>query len=337
MALHPTGRVSSGQGVVVLLNANAGKVTAETVAALRQGLPDAQVKLSRSLDAAAAQVKRLALQQPRLLLSGGGDGAVTALINFWRETGRSLPPLGLLPLGTGNAWAHATGTPALRHLLARLPRLDWPLPTRRFNLLEVEGRLCPFAGAGWDTQLLTAYHRHAGGRTAKLLPKALRRGLGGYLTGAARFAIPKALIQFRPRAELITAQPYRTLDRNGGLHRRSPGRLCKGPFSVLGLSTTTQYGFRFEAFPFATAVPDHFNLRFYDRPLALALVDIPRIWRGSPRVRGMRDFFLREVKVAFDEPVPFQIAGDLVGERTEVEARLASETVDVVDWHLLER
>jgi len=328
------GRVGRGRGVAVVFNRRARHVTPAAIAAVAAVLPDAELVLTRTTAECDGEIAKLAARPrpARLVLSAGGDGAVTALLNAWRRTGRPMPPLGLLPLGTGNAWAHSTHAPKLKALLRLLPGLRWPLPTRRFALLDCEGTLCPFAGTGWDARLLDDYTRHREGQVGQLLPRPLRDGLGGYLAAGLRFTVPEGLAHRRPHARVTTSAPAWEVGPGERLVERPAGALWDGRFSVLAMGTTPQYGFHFEAFPFAGEVPGTFNLRVYDRPLWLALPDLPRLWRGVHPLRGMHDFFVRDARVTVSPPQPFQLAGDDVGERHELAVRLAAETVDVVDW-----
>src|SRR5262249_20794211 len=119
--------------------------------------PGARVLASQSLDEAAAFARSLREAPPDLIVSAGGDGTAVALINALRDglprstgngsaAGRSTvgaagaSAFGVLPLGTGNGWARVTGAPAWRTALNRLGRASQrplPLPSRRFDLVEV--------------------------------------------------------------------------------------------------------------------------------------------------------------------------------------------------------
>ena len=328
-------RLGKGTGVVAILNASAGNMTPALGVAIRSALPDAEVVESRSVEEAREAVRRLARTRPRLLVSGGGDGAVTALINSWRETGVELPPIALLPLGTGNAWAHAVGAPALSDLVLKLKTLPWPLPMRRFNLLEVCGVLCPFAGGGWDASILEGYGRFRDGRFSKFLPRWLRRGVAGYLVSLAGFSLHELTHPHRARVKITAPPPSLTLAAGQQLEHVLPSTLYEGSFSVVAMGTEPEYGFGFKAFPFANAAPGRLNLRVYDRSLPFAAADAVRLWRGLHPIQGMRDFFVSEARLDFDRPVRFQVAGDSFGLRTSVAVRLVRDAVELVDWSSL--
>jgi len=72
-------------------------------------------------------------------------------------------------------------------------------------------------------------------------------------------------------------------------------------------------------------------VRIYQGQVHDALWNAARIWRGLD-VEGMYEWFVTEVRMRFSRPMPFQIGGDPMGERTEIVLRAARERVRVVDW-----
>ena len=95
-----------------------------------------------SADEAALFVReRMAAEQrPAVVIAAGGDGTVRLVAQELAGTG---VPLGVLPLGTGNDFAHANGIPTdIAGALDRIVRRS----TRAIDLLEVNGR--PFVTAG---------------------------------------------------------------------------------------------------------------------------------------------------------------------------------------------
>ena len=57
-----------------------------------------------------------------------------------------------------------------------------------------------------------------------------------------------------------------------------------------------------------------------------------QLWRGDHPVAKMHTWLLTRCKATFSRPVPFQVGGDRMGMRTEIEYALATEQVDVLDW-----
>jgi len=331
-----------GNAVAALLNGRARKVTPAAVRALRHALPASTILVSDDLDQARRHVRELIRQRPEVVLSGGGDGAAMRLLNFWREEGGGdLPAIGILRLGTGNGWARAVGAPPFFAHARRLQRADGrPWPVREFTLVEVEGHLCPFAGVGWDARILNDYQRNLDKRSSQLLGSRfaswLHKGRRGYFYSVARTTIPGEWMRSRREGqaqvvlENLGAQAF-------AVHAGEPAPLPatsilhEGAISVGAASTVVEWGYGLRAFPYARLVPGLINVRIYEGHVLDAVRNAVRIWRGID-VEGMHDFFAAAVRMRFSRPMPLQIGGDPMGERSELILRAARETARVVDW-----
>jgi diacylglycerol kinase family enzyme len=333
--------VGTGHGVAVLFNGRAKQVTYAVVRAMRKALPDALVLVSEDLEQAERHVHLIAEAKPEVVISGGGDGAATRLLNLLRPLlpqRAPFPPVGMLRLGTGNAWARAVGTDSYFRAVKRLPHLRWPLPTSRFDLVEVEGALCPFAGFGWDARILNDYQRNLDRRSSQIfgsrISTRLQKGLGGYLYSLFRYTVPRELMQMRNgqpkvRVERVTGESMRMV--GGDPAPCADTVLYEGQVSVAAAATCPEYGYGIRAFPFAGKVPGFINLRIYDRPVTDALRHAKLLWTGLP-APGLHDFFVKRARMTFSRPMPFQVGGDAHGERTTVEFAVADSPVDVVNW-----
>ena len=338
-------RLGTGKGVAALLNGRARHVSSKAVRALERALPDALILVSEDFEQARRHVARIVAGKPRLVLSGGGDGAIVRLLNFLREEGaHPLPALGVLKLGTGNGWARVCGAPDFFTLARALPLLPDPLPTRRFDLVEVEKTLCHFAGVGWDAKILNDYSRNLDKRSAQLvgstLATRLHKGVVGYLYSTARITIPELMREPQPHVsiESLEGQAY-SLDARGALlpiidaEGGAPARkLHEGAFSIAAAGSTPEWGFGFRAFPFAQKKPGYINLRTYDRHPLEAARNVFKLWRGNHPQPGMTDFFVRKARLTFSRPVPFQIGGDPYGLRSTLDFSAAAEAANLVDW-----
>jgi diacylglycerol kinase family enzyme len=331
-----------GTTLAALLNGRARKVTPAAVRALRHALPDSTVLVSDDFDQARRHVRELIKQRPEVILSGGGDGAAMRLLNFWREEGGgALPTLGILRLGTGNGWARVMGAPEFFTHARRLRRLRGQrLPAQEFTLVEVENHLCHFAGVGWDARILNDYQRNLDKRSSQLvgsrLASWLHKGVRGYLYSVARITVPEEWMRLHEEGQARVV-----LENLGpevfGLRGSEPvalageTRLHEGPVSVGAASTVPEWGYGLRAFPYALFKPGFINVRIYEGHVLDALLNAARLWRGL-EVPGMRDWFATAVRMRFSRPMPFQVGGDAMGERTEIVLRAARETVRVVDW-----
>jgi diacylglycerol kinase family enzyme len=328
--------------VMVNLHARRGS---ERVGALVQRLfPRARLALTRSLDEARTWIdQQLRPNPPTLLLAGGGDGTITGLINTMREQGLALPAIGVLPLGTGNAWARVTGAPKPSVALRRLAALDGaPPPLRPFSLVSLDGRLAPFAGTGWDSEVLQDFKD----QLSKFPPGPLRQanaGLRGYMGALFSRTIPRHLFgdsDLRVKVYNLGA-PALTVDLRGNvvpLPRGETGALLyDGPVGIAGAATTPEFGFGFKAFPFAQAAPHRLSVRVYGASVSEATRNMFKLWRGEHPLPNMHDYFVERLRMDFNREVPFQMGGDIMGMRRSLEFSLAEESVRLVDWRRLGR
>ncbi len=341
--------VGRGRSIAALLNLHARHVTPRVIRALRTALPEANILVSEDIDQARRHARSIAADRPEVVLGGGGDGSIVKLINLLREAsgGAWLPTFGVLRLGTGNAWGRVTGADEFAREVKILSKLPWPLPTRRFDLIDVENVWCHFAGVGWDARVINDYLRNLDKRSSALVGSrvatAMHKGLGGYLYSLFRYTVPDevraAVTEGRVRVlvenvdgEVFTlnsqAQPIPLKDSDGN----NPRILYEGPMGVACVATEPEWGFGFRAFPFAQAVPGCFNARVYDRPTLEATSKMMRLWRGEFPEPGMHDFYARRLRMRFSRPMPFQIAGDGLGMRDSVEYGVADRPAYLVDW-----
>jgi len=337
-------RVGRGQDIALWFNGRAKQVTKSVVHAFRTAAPKARMFVTSDLEEARAAARDLATRPPRLLFCGGGDGTSVVLLNLLREEGATtFPPIGLLKLGTGNGWPRAVHAPGWRTTSKLLRTLPLDAPTRRFDLVEVEGRLCHFTGVGWDAVILHDYVRNLQRRRRQPVvgsfAERLNRGIGGYLYSVARHTVPTQMRQqlkhgrVRVRRENLGARAL-TVDS----HRRAvpvTGKeetLFKGPMSVAAAATEPFWGAGFRAFPFARLVPGRINVRIYERGVLAGLTNIMQLYRGAIGHKGMHDFFLTRARFVFSRPMPFQIAGDVMGPRESLEVAVARQTVQLLDW-----
>jgi hypothetical protein len=328
--------------IAVLVNLKARRGSERVASVCRRELPGARVHSSRSLDDALGFARQLTDAPPNLLISAGGDGTAVALINALRGQPAAATPIGCLPLGTGNGWARATGAPRWRRAIERLGELQRsgaPIPTWTFDLVEVDGVLGHFAGTGWDAEIIDDFHAQKTG--FGVLPHSRRNGLAGYMHGLFSRTIPRHLMRReRVQVELVNSgEDAIGVDEQGRPVELPRGRrgdvLYRGPVSVCAAATSPEWGFGFRAFPFAGLVPRRFCMRVYAGNVVEATLRMRSLWRGIHPMPKMHSWLLTSCIARFSEPVPFQIGGDRVGRKQEVEYRLAPEQVNLLHWRRL--
>jgi diacylglycerol kinase family enzyme len=325
-----------GGGLAIIVNANAKRGGRRVAAQIARALPEAQVKLTRTIEELSGWLKTL--RDPACVLAAGGDGTAIALVNALDRVtppGTPLPPVGVLPLGTGNAWAHACGAKKLDAAIRLLQRPASPLPVRSYGLVDCEGTLTHFAGSGWDAQVLDDYKSQLS--QSKGPAYRLNKTAYGYVAATLFRTAPKTLLFGRPHVilenlgdEVYTITADRKLLRLAGVKHGDV--LYDGMSSVAAASTCPEFGYGFRAFPFAERMTGMLNVRIYDRSAQGAVASIPKLWRGAHPLRGMHDWFTTGVRMTFSRPVPLQIGGDAVGMRQSVDFRLGSREIAMLDW-----
>lgn len=331
--------------IAVVVNLNARKGSERFAEWARKTLPRSKVVATRSVedlhrfvDDAASGVA------PRLVLSGGGDGTAIGILDAMRAKGLAFPAVGLVPLGTGNAWAFSTKAPSPKRALAAMQQVvergDTTVPTSDFWLLEVEGRLTPFADAGWGAEIL---HDYKVQRQQASVFKKLVEGQVGYFTSLFGRTIPRNVLQRkRPQVRVVNLAPRAfTFDPHGNVVEvpdAGPGTvLYEGPYGVAGAGTTMELGFGMKALHFARRKPGHMHVRVYAATAAQATLRIPELWRGVHPLPYSHDFLTTHCRMEFDREVPVEVGGDIIGLRKQVEYRIAPQVVSVLEWSRLAR
>ena len=334
--------IGRGGEVAGWFNTRARRVTEPRVDAFRAALPDARVYAASTFEEAEAHAQELVNSPPRILFCGGGDGTVVALLNSLRTQGATTFPLiGLFKLGTGNGWPSAVGARRYEKELVGLTRLSLEPPRRQFQLCEVEGKLCQFAGVGWDATLLNDYRRNLEARQQQLVAggvaSRLSKGLGGYLYSLFRITVPEEIGRAREGRTQLTVEnlgePALTFDakRQRVLVPASQATLYAGPMSIGAAGIEPYWGSRFMAFPYAQAVPGRMNFRVYDRHVLEGVNNMFNLW-GGRALRGMHDWWVTGVRLRLSRPMPFQVGGDVMGTREVIDFTMARETVELIDW-----
>jgi diacylglycerol kinase family enzyme len=332
-------RLGAGTGLAVLVNANAKRGGRRVAVQIARSLPGASVRLTKSAQEIDAWLAVLA--RPRGVFAAGGDGTAVALVNALSRLtpeAHPLPTMGILPLGTGNGWAHALGAPKLHRCLELLAQSRDALPTRACTLIEVEGTLAHFAGSGWDAMILEDFKRQL--EVSKGPGRHFSKSVYGYLSATLLRTAPKVAVLGNPHVVIENLGPEVYLIDGEGRPRpmdgvRSGSVIYDGPVGIASVSTCPEFGYRFKAFPFAERMPGFMSVRAYVRGALGAVATIPRLWNGEHPLRGMHDWLATHIRMTFSRAVPLQIGGDAHGMRRTIEYRAASRGIGMVDWRRL--
>jgi diacylglycerol kinase family enzyme len=327
----------AGKGLYIVVNANAKRGGRRIAVQIARALPAATVRLTKSLAELEGWLRTI--QEPRCILSAGGDGSAVALLNALDRVvpkDGEFPPVGALPLGTGNAWAHALGARKLDTCVKALARHDGPVPTKRYGLFTCDGVLTFFGGCGWDAQILDDYRLQLEASPSSRVAKSV----WGYLTAMLSRTVPKSVLYGRPHViiENLGDEVF-TVDEYGRVYPMEDVRrgtiLYEGMASVAGAATCPEFGYGFKAYPFAERMLGYMNVRIYDAKTHKAVASIPKLWKGEHPLDGMNDWFAKEVRMTFSRPMPLQIGGEAIGSRQTVEYKSSDRMVDALDWRML--
>lgn len=325
-------------------NTHAKRVTAARVAKFQQALPEARVYAASTFDDARKHADELVKHLPRVLFCGGGDGTVVTLLNLLRERGvTKFPIIGLFKLGTGNGWPSAVGARRYERQVAALSLLPSELPLHHYQLIEVEGRVCQFAGVGWDATLLHDYKRNLEKRENQLVAGSvasrMSKGVGGYLYSLFRLTVPGELKRAKSPTVLKLENiggPVKTFDAKRDRVEVPAAQkiLYEGPMSIGACGVEPFWGAKFMAFPYAEAEPGRFNFRVYDRHVLTGVNNMFNLWQGRD-LPGMHDWWVTRVRLHLSRPMPYQLGGDVAEQREVVDFTLAPQTVELIEWSKL--
>ncbi len=351
LRLVPPSEPAPEAKVAVLLNANARKVTDKVVRSLSHVVPDGDLFLSES----QADCRRIATtvvdRRYNTVFTGGGDGTFVGFVN---EIHRQLalrskyfpqraPRFGVLKLGTGNglaSWVNASSPRGEGFLDDVLRARTGEIPGyRSLDLLDVDGKLSPFAGMGVDGKLLNDYIWVK----ENLGKGALRRmlsGPGGYFSAVALRTVPHYLTtSTKVECEVHNGHdaPAYRLNPDGSVQSEvAPGELIfRGRLMMCAAGTIPFYGYQFRMFPFAGQRPGYMNLRLGAVGAVEALANLGNLWKGRwfPGHERVCDLHAKSFTAKFARPMPFQVGGDAEGYRDSLQMRVSSEPVQLVDFH----
>lgn len=328
--------------VAVLINLHARRGSESTAELVRKILPEARVALTRSLDEARRWLSdELLPRPPRVLLAGGGDGTAVSLVTEMRAHGLRVGAFGVLPLGTGNAWANELRTPEARRAMQGIAALgEASPPVRDFSMIEVEGRLTPFAGSGWDADIVADYQTlvSTNDRTSDV-----KGGKLGYVRSIVTRTVPR---QMRgdgpPNVRLVSLDDEPLVIDPAGRPQRIAGAgygsvLYEGPASVAGAGTTSELGLHAKIFPFVNLVPGKMEVRIYAASALEGALNMLRIWKGVHPLPKDHHWLLSRCRMEYDREVPVEIGGDVIGSRRSIEYGVSTTSVPMIDWAALAR
>ena len=320
----------------VILNANAGRVTPRLAKTISLVVKPDHVFLTESPEHAKEVVELCLEREYRTVFAGGGDGTIMDTVNTldsYRSDVGHLPNVGVLRLGTGNALARMLGS-------RRSPARDLATfqagdvhRSHAMRMMTCDDTLFPFGGLGLDAAVLNDYYSMKNSwKDTRLAP--LFKGLSGYVLASFTKTVPALLRQTMPEVTVInTGAPAYKMDQNGnelGDVIETGEVLYKGPCSFIGGGTTEIIGYGVRLFPHATQRAGRYQLRLISMNTWECVKNILPAARGTLNHPKLHDYYVEQVKVVFNEDVPFQLGGDPKGYRREVSLGLSEHPVHFI-------
>lgn len=328
--------------VAFLLNTNAKSVTLEKRSQLAKLIPQEDLYFSRSLNEAEEIItKILSLGYP-YIFSGGGDGTAIGTINLLSKIAKtmpehSIPRIGVLRLGTGNALARMLG--------ARSPEEDIKailsgrtLRPLMVNMVEtVDGMLAPFAGIGYDGELMNDFLA-----VKKLFARSPFKNffsnIMGFTIAGVFKTLPRQIGRTLPIVHIASSMPaYRIVNIKGKdeeIFLPKGTELYSGRSPLICVGTIPLLGYGIKMFPFANKRPGYMHLRISAVPLTLCMANLfPAVWNGTFRHPKLYDFLVKDVSIDSNEDLPYQFAGDAMGYKKQLHFNISSKPVGMASLY----
>ncbi len=317
----------------VVLNVNAKRVTHEVEEISAELVPPEDLFLSESEQDSKQIAEKIIERGYETVFAGGGDGTVMGIINelsLYPPDKR--PAVGILKLGTGNAMARMVSS---GHVAGDL-KTYISSATREYywlSLVESEGVRFPFAGLGWDAEILNDY-RFVKQRFGGSFMKPLMQTVGGYFFSVFTRTVPRhAARAIKRDHDHVTVRALSGNVTEVGADGKPiaefrPGEVIyEGSCNIVMAGTVPYYGYGLKILPYANHEEGRFQLRVVTLGTAKGLAVLPKVWKGEYAGEGIRDFLASEVHVKFSAPIPYQVGGDASGEREELTFRMVPRAI----------
>jgi diacylglycerol kinase family enzyme len=324
--------------VAFLLNANARSVTRFRRNKLEKLVNKNDFYVSHSQVEAEALLSEIVHKGYSYLFCGGGDGTLVHSINCLAHLAKSVPEsliprLGVLRLGTGNALARALGALKAEDDI-RAVMQGKPLKPLLMSMVEtLDGQLAPFAGIGYDGELMNDFETVKDTFFKGPFRKFFSSYWGFAIAGLFR-TLPRQVGKDLPLISVKTSSPLYRIVRKGKYDEEvfleKGQELFSGQAPLICVGTIPSVGYGVKMFPFAMKRPGYMQLRVSAVPLATLLSHVPAIWQGSYRHPLLYDFLVKDVTIESNKGLPYQFAGDTMGFPKNLSFKVSDNPIKMV-------
>jgi diacylglycerol kinase family enzyme len=322
----------------VLLNARAKGWTGTLHHEIQRYVSPQDLYLSDDFRQADRTVDKLLAAGYGAIFTGGGDGTICYLMSAIEQRIRAgsiaredAPPVGVLRMGTGNAIASFLGAGRVADDLHAL-RAGAPLVVHEVDMLQGphilpdDIGLYPFAGIGWDAEVLNGYE-WLKDRVHDTAVENYATGMGGYVASLITHTIPKTMRQ-EPVHVTVTNTGERALrlDLAGNVLKEFENGevIFDGDISVCAAATIPYWGFKMRIFPRAAQFAGLAHMRCFDGTVPWIVTHLPSFWKGAFRPEDIDDFLIESVRLSVrGRDMPYQVAGDGVGYERDIDWQVA--------------
>jgi diacylglycerol kinase family enzyme len=237
------------------------------------------------------------------IIAVGGDGTIADILQGIREAGRERDVLlGIVPLGSGNAFRKSLGIPKNVRRAVRVLRDGEP---RLVSLMEIEGYVSGFSSIGAT----------AGASDERLREKV--KGFWGHLfAGAGLLSQPLWDVE----AELEDG-----LDEKGARFDRKTLEL-----KILDcvVAKSNYFGYSFRIAPHASLEDEYLDITFFEMTGRKYALLLPLTYFGLSQ-RRLKNFKAKRL-VLRGKDLPVQYHGEYLGRRDRVEVKVIPQAIRVI-------
>jgi diacylglycerol kinase family enzyme len=313
--------------VAFLLNRNAKSVNKEQLKRLETLIPPDDLYYSSNLHEAEKHIHTIMSKEYAYIFSGGGDGTAVSTINLLHNylknnPLKTLPRQGVLKLGTGNALARMLGAQKPEDDIKTILNGVTPQPLSVSMVETADGQLTPFAGIGFDGELINDFEDvkkiFFNGRLKKFFSSFL-----GFTVAALFKTLPRHALKDDPVVVIKSFESaYRIINihnKDEEIYLEKNTNLYHGIAPLICVGTIASLGYGITMFPFAHKRPGYMHLRIAALPIPVAIANLyPRIWHGTFRHIKLYDFLVKNVIIESSQGLPYQCAGDAMGYKNKL-------------------
>ena len=238
-----------------------------------------------------------------IIVAAGGDGTIADVIQGIIDSERNdRVKLGVLPLGSGNAFCESLRIPKM---IGRAIDLIQNGDVKEMDLIDVGGKVASFGSVG---------------ATAQILVEKLKHNIPGFLGHilAARIMLKMAMQE--QEVELIDCK-----DDDGNRYER---QILKLKVFDIVFGKTNHFGYRWKVAPMARIDDGYIDVTFFEITAWKYMLFFPGIYFGTFQ-KTQRHYKAKEILIR-GKNLPVQYNGELLGLMDEVRLKILPKALKII-------